>query len=279
MKVIKLWLVFWLFISLTVTKCSVNEDCGQGYVCQKIQECDDYGCHPPTFEWIPSDEDSIAYSFSSTSSSTSTGKEESKETKEESHIQKKPNNKQSSSAGSEGSRPSRLIIRTQNSQSSILRFDSATNSDVAYEMAMSPEDGSLRLANTAKEIFKISSDGQEIDCTNNVVLKTFGLEVQNLWKFEQTHLKYNGVPQWKLAHDEVFKVGEHAEGWSLPEATTKCGAIHMLGGYCKTSSETLSKVFNGLPDHTRIRIQANFHFIDSWAGDTAYLKISNDDSK
>lgn len=50
--------------------------------------------------------------------------------------------------------------------------------------------------------------------------------------------------------------------------------MSLLGGYCRTSTQTLSKSFSNLPKHTRVRIQANFHFIDSWTGDTAYMKVT-----
>ena len=122
-----------------------------------------------------------------------------------------------------------------------------------------------------------NKNGTEIDCSDNINFKAYEMEINSVWKFTQGHLKFEGVPQWKLIHDEIFKYGSYAEGWSLPEATTKCGAVHMLGGYCKTSSEHLAKTFSELPVHKRIRIQANFHFIDSWGGDTAYLRVSEED--
>ena len=159
----------------------------------------------------------------------------------------------------------------------MLKFESTEHDDLSYQIALNPADGTLRFSSAKNTIMTFNKEGTQIDCSDNVVLKTHGLEIQNQWSFSDSQLKYNGVPQWKLVHDEVFRVGEPAEGWSIPDATTKCGAIHMLGGYCKTSTENLIKVFDKLPAHQRIRIQANFHFIDSWGGDTAFLKVSEDD--
>ena len=48
----------------------------------------------------------------------------------------------------------------------------------------------------------------------------------------------------------------------------------MLGGYCATSNENLVKVFDNIPHHTRIKVEANFHFLDSWGGETAFLRVS-----
>lgn len=206
---------------------------------------------------------------------SSKSKKSSKETKTVTRTQQTSTSDSATSPPTEGGRPSRLILRTSNDQRSILRFDSAQNENLAYQLAMNPQSGKFQIEAGSKTVLSINQDGTEIDCRNSVVLKTFGLEIQDLWKFEDSHMKYNGVPQWKLVHDEVFKVGENAEGWSIPDAVTKCGAINMLGGYCKTSSENLIKVFDNLPAHKRIRIQANFHFIDSWGGDTAFLKVSD----
>lgn len=46
----------------------------------------------------------------------------------------------------------------------------------------------------------------------------------------------------------------------------------MLGGYCQLSFGEISKVFGGLPDHSIIRITANYHFIDAWAGETGFMR-------
>ncbi len=51
----------------------------------------------------------------------------------------------------------------------------------------------------------------------------------------------------------------------------------MLGGYWATSNENLVKVFDNIPPHTRIKIESNFHFLDSWGGETAFLRVSDND--
>jgi hypothetical protein len=40
----------------------------------------------------------------------------------------------------------------------------------------------------------------------------------------------------------------------------------MLGGYGKFSKGEVRKTFSDFPHHSKIRIKANFHFIDAWAG-------------
>jgi len=80
-----------------------------------------------------------------------------------------------------------------------------------------------------------------------------------------------GVPQWHLVHTEDFST--QGAGWSRGDVTT-CGGVAMLGGFCKFSSGEVNKTFVGLPPHRRIKLKANYHFIDRWIGETGYMKLS-----
>mmetsp|Transcript_5093 Transcript_5093/g.5813 ORF Transcript_5093/g.5813 Transcript_5093/m.5813 type:complete len:87 (-) Transcript_5093:447-707(-) len=86
---------------------------------------------------------------------------------------------------------------------------------------MDPTNREFNLLAGEKPVMRFNTDGTEIDCTNDVMLRVDGLEIQNIWTFEDSQIKYNGVPQWKLVHDEVFRVGEMAQGWNLPDSVTK----------------------------------------------------------
>ena len=55
------------------------------------------------------------------------------------------------------------------------------------------------------------------------------------------------------------------EGWSSNEVSS-CGAVQMLGGYGKFAGGEVRKQFAQLPPHQKLRIVANFHFIDGWVG-------------
>jgi len=48
----------------------------------------------------------------------------------------------------------------------------------------------------------------------------------------------------------------------------------MLGGYCLFSYGEVTKTFGGLPNHSLIRITANYHYIDAWAGETGFMRAS-----
>merc|ERR1711918_96669 len=55
---------------------------------------------------------------------------------------------------------------------------------------------------------------------------------------------------------------------------TECG-VHMYGGHCSTSDKEVVKTVSDLPAHTKLRIVGNFHFIDSWDGETGFAKVND----
>lgn len=199
----------------------MNSSCPEGFECKQLQECDDYGCHPPSFECVPRED------FIFTADETPARAQQASQTPAPAAAAAAP----STAARSESGGPSRLIIRTQNDRNSILRFDSSLNQEMAYQISMSPQDGSLRISNNEKTVMAINHEGTDINCTDNVRFRVSSIEVSNLWNIAGNQLNFNGVPQWKLVHDEIFRVGQHAEGWNIPDSITQCGAIHMIGGY------------------------------------------------
>ena len=54
----------------------------------------------------------------------------------------------------------------------------------------------------------------------------------------------------------------------------------MLGGYGKFAGGEVKKTFTDLPPHNQLRIEANYSFIDSWSGETGFMRlnIGNDNS-
>jgi hypothetical protein len=49
----------------------------------------------------------------------------------------------------------------------------------------------------------------------------------------------------------------------------------MLGGYGKFGGGEVVKTIENLNEHSKIKITANFHFIDAWSGESAFMKINN----
>ncbi|OMJ68809.1 hypothetical protein SteCoe_33629 [Stentor coeruleus] len=91
------------------------------------------------------------------------------------------------------------------------------------------------------------------------------LEVEN-------YISFDGMQQWKLVHIEDFS---QPIGWS-DNRNSQCGDVIMLGGYCQFSDYEVKKTFENLPQHTQVKIVANFHFIDAWIGETGYMKVNID---
>ena len=59
---------------------------------------------------------------------------------------------------------------------------------------------------------------------------------------------------------------------SFVQLSSGGGGAH-LGGHCQTAGTTVRRRFDNLPQHTHLRLQARYHFIDSWEGETAFLQI------
>ena len=86
--------------------------------------------------------------------------------------------------------------------------------------------------------------------------------------------KVRGVLQWKLVYEEFFESEETTKGWTS-NSITECGGVSMLGGYGKLSKKKVTKIFDNLPKHSNIRIQATYHFIDAWDGENGYMRLDN----
>lgn len=126
-------------------------------------------------------------------------------------------------------------------------------------------DGSFSIKHRGKASFTVGPEG---DVLVNGMLKSTGVVRVD------GPLKFMGVSQWLLAIHESFS--QTATGWSNATTST-CGSPskRLLGGYGLTAGGEVKKTFRQLPDHTEIRVKANFHFIDAWTGETAFAKLDN----
>merc|ERR1712176_191240 len=82
------------------------------------------------------------------------------------------------------------------------------------------------------------------------------------------------VRQWALAVHEDFE--EKVTGWSSNAVNSCDGENKHLAGHCNENEGEVTKTFTGLGEaHTHLRLKANYHFMDSWEGETAYAKLGN----
>jgi hypothetical protein len=85
-------------------------------------------------------------------------------------------------------------------------------------------------------------------------------------------------PQWNIVQHDDFETPATSAGWSSNETQT-CGLnpSRFLGGWCKFSNAEVFKKVTGLSKipHTKVRIQAIFHFFDKWEGEFAYMKVND----
>merc|ERR1712076_147876 len=82
----------------------------------------------------------------------------------------------------------------------------------------------------------------------------------------------NDVVQWALKHHDDFE-GE-VKGWDTT-ATSSCdGFDKHLAGHCQSVGGAVKKTFTGLGRHSALRLQAQYHFLDSWENERAWAKIN-----
>lgn len=94
--------------------------------------------------------------------------------------------------------------------------------------------------------------------------------------------KILNITQFQMIVHENFVNSSSAKGWigeNFDNFVSSCGGINLLGGYGKLSKGTIRKVFENIPNHTEIRVKANFHFIDKWNNEMAYMKLGKDEKE
>jgi hypothetical protein len=89
-----------------------------------------------------------------------------------------------------------------------------------------------------------------------------------------TSFVLEGVRQWGLVHHDDFESEKSLKDWS-DQRTSRCknGMNTFLGGHCNFSFTEVTKTFKNLPAHEKLKVNAAFHMLDAWEGETAYMKI------
>ena len=123
--------------------------------------------------------------------------------------------------------------------------------------------GDFTIRNSQSKVLTFNQANNQIDIMTDI-LKTKNIQFDG-------ELLYNNIPQWRLVINENF--WSPPTGWSLNEIST-CGGVYLLGGYAILSRGSLQKEFKNLPTHTILRMTADFHYIDSWTGETAYAQLN-----
>ena len=103
------------------------------------------------------------------------------------------------------------------------------------------------------------------------------LSVMDSVVFQETNPKTKKVTfqkDWKLSYLETFETDKVF--WSNNNFIIKtCNGLgdHFLMHDCKSPFSEVYYIVNDLPKHTEIKVNFNFHFIDKWEKQQAYLKI------
>lgn len=131
--------------------------------------------------------------------------------------------------------------------------------ELGDQYAVTASSGALVFTSPTAELFSV----KEGKLHSQVPLSAGAIDVASL--------SIGGVPQWSLVVADNF--AKSAEGWSHT-STSSCGGVTMLGGYCNFAQGDVTRTVSGLPPHSQLKIQATYHFIDRWVGETAFMKLN-----
>ena len=168
-----------------------------------------------------------------------------------------------------------LLCACASAQQSGLRSTTMTLAgDVpTLQFAQTPNSYSFQLTPSGPAFLHNGAPMLSVDPQSNIVLNVTNVRVDALDLSGPSFL-LSGISQWRLVQVENF---QSPTGWSN-NTNSVCAGTYMLGGYCMFSIGQVSKTFTSLPAHTSLKIQASFHFIDAWTGESAYLMASMDSS-
>ena len=120
--------------------------------------------------------------------------------------------------------------------------------------------------------FNNNPNENEISFNKPLELNTKSLEI--FMESKGSNIIYEETNQFYLYEFEDFQ--NVLKDWSY-DSTSICGKSDnlFLGGPCKLANNTVEKTYKDLPEHSQVRITANFHFFDDWNGEDAYMMIND----
>lgn len=163
------------------------------------------------------------------------------------------------------SKTTSLIIQSSPSKSSLVNLKTKA-STLGYSFGMSRKNFIITAFNKPIMTVDNSDDYQVVFKSRSITIPSMKLN---------NNFKYGSQRQWRMVLQDNFNVNNTVyNGWNYG-VITKCGNFHnILGGYCQLASNEIKKDISHLPPHQQIKIEANFHFIGNWMGETGYLKIN-----
>lgn len=169
-----------------------------------------------------------------------------------------------------------LLVALVQGQDAGLQSRSLTLSGLnpSLVFAQSPDSYAFQLTSTGPALLHNAQPMLSTDSQSNLVLNVTDMRSDRL-ELSGPSFLLSGVSQWRLVDSEDFQA---PTGWSN-NTNSVCAGTYMLGGYCMFSVGSVSKTFTAIPPHSSLKIQASFHFIDAWAGESAYLMASMEGSQ
>lgn len=163
------------------------------------------------------------------------------------------------------SKTTSLIIESRPKKSSLVNLKTKA-STLGYSFGMSNKNFLIKSFNNPTLTIENTGENRVIFGGRSISISTLSLN---------NNFKYGSQRQWRMVLQESFNLNNtNYNGWDYG-VITKCGSFYnIFGGYCQLSSREIRKEVTDLPPHKQIKIEANYHFIGNWQGETGYLKLN-----
>ena len=154
-----------------------------------------------------------------------------------------------------------IVLKSINSPKDYLELRQGVNGDFVVETKK-------------KLLFKVHNSG---DFEWKVKTNVNFMEVQNgLYHSARIPNKKQVVStkDWQLVVFEPFESGR-SKNWEGDGIMRHCGTKQDIAMHhdCNSKSRGLRKVFKKLPVHTQLKLRLNFHFLDKWEGEQAFIML------
>ncbi|CDW76727.1 UNKNOWN [Stylonychia lemnae] len=173
-----------------------------------------------------------------------------------------------------------LIIKSSKDKDSLISFEKKGDQqqDHTFKMGLQGLDNDFVISKGENSLLVIDAESGDVRINKNLKI------TEELKLGLQSQIVIGKVPQWIMIHEEVsgqFDLSKwtllNGKGKTLKQ--TKCGGYTLLGGYGELSLEKLqTQISLANYKYSNVKIEAVFHFIDAWSGQTAYMRLPHSEA-
>ncbi|KAL4481713.1 hypothetical protein ABPG74_007802 [Tetrahymena malaccensis] len=157
-----------------------------------------------------------------------------------------------------------ITIKPSNYENnSLLKLLSSESNYASFELLA--DTGAFKIENSSVSILEVSEG------VFNILVDT---KLENIYIQEDIINRQSDLKLWKLYLKDISNQNEEIVGWT-DNSTSMCEGIFMLGGFNNFAKGEVKKIYENIPEHSQVRVVAQYHFIDQWMGEVGFMKINS----